>query len=81
MIQTMCVNHRYFTWELSKLLHLALTPGRLLHGIAKFRILVLFLHLGVNLLYKGGPRSTLTGLASSRLTLTTSSACHSIPYA
>ena len=80
MIHTRYVNHRYFTSELTKLLHLPLTLGRLLHGIAELRILILLFHLGVNLLYKGGPRSALTSLASSRLAVTTS-ACHSIPYA
>lgn len=80
MIHTRYVNHRYFTLELSKLLHLPLTPGRLLHGRAELHVLILLLHLSVNLLYKGGPRSALASLASARLAVTTS-ACHSIPYA
>jgi len=56
------------------LLHLILAPGSLLHGITKFHILILLLHLSVNLLYEYSP---LAHLASASLLRTLSCATSS----
>jgi hypothetical protein len=52
-----------------KSLHLILTPGSLLHGVTKLRILILLLHLSINLLYECSPLADLTSATLLRALL------------
>ena len=57
-------------------LHLLLPLGSLLHGIAQLGTRVLSLHLTVNLLDKGSPRSSLTLTRGTLGMLASSACCH-----
>jgi hypothetical protein len=75
--------HQYnvcFSAKFMSLLHLTLASRRLLHGRTEFRVLVLLLHLGIDLLHEGRPRSALGLTCAGLLHAHTTSLGHFLYY-